>query len=180
MYSEKDFFTVKARKSSRIEPGTEKLLNDLSSDLSTEMLALTALVAEAYKEERAPDGTPLTWRLCSDPVKAGWITHDKTEVLLELVVYEKVPSPKNQTSAETMVALLSKPIGQLVDLNQLRHIDHVFGKPAVWSSYKLVSSKKGSAEVEFLVDFPAMKFGFKVTIRQLPLKAKLPAIVLEE
>ena len=165
-----DFITAgaKARKISRIEPSTATLLDDLSKDQPIEVHGLVQLIREVLAGEGSESDSSIAWRLSVDPALASWFTPLKTEVLVEVVRYEKLGTIVAENQISVIIRQIREAIGNYVDQDQLRYVATVLSDVTHAKCHGLVVSGKtpDTAKATFMVTYPSLLFGYRITIRQ--------------
>ena len=165
-----DFITAgaKARKISRIEPSTATLLDDLSKDQPIEVHGLVQLIREVLAGESSEIDSSIAWRLSVDPVFALWFTPLKTEVLVEVIRYEKLGTIVAENPISAIIRQIRGSIGNYVDQDQLQHVARALSDVTQAKCHGLVVSGKtpDTATASFMITYPSLLFGYRVTIRQ--------------
>jgi hypothetical protein len=139
-----DFITAgaKARKISRIEPSTATLLDDLSKDQPIEVHGLIQLIREVLAGESSEIDSSIAWRLSVDPAFALWFTPLKTEVLVEVVRYEKLGTIVAENPISVIIRQIREAIGNYVDQDQLRYVATVLSDVTHAKCHGLVVSNR--------------------------------------
>ena len=170
LFTPEDFATpgAKARKISRIEPSTATLLDDLSKDQSIEVHGLIALVREMLSAETSEIDASGCWRISVDPAFASWITPVKTEVKAEVICYKEIPTITDDKFISDIIRDVRETIGNYVDQDQLKHVANALASVMQAKCHGLVISGKtpDSAKATFMVSYPSLLFGYRITICQ--------------
>jgi hypothetical protein len=110
----------------------------------------------------------IAWRLSVDPALASWFTPLKTEVKVEVIRYKKLGTIVAENSISDIIREIRKGIGNYVDHDQLQYVARVLSDVMHAKCHGLVVSGKtpDTAKATFMVTYPSLLFGYRITIRQ--------------